>query len=51
MNQAVYPSSNAKLRNKVQKFAAFSGTVTSLEDFYPGQSDASGGCINLWLLC
>jgi len=50
MNQAAYPSFNATLRNKVQKFAAFSGTITRIEDFHPGQSDASGGCYKLMSL-
>lgn len=50
MNQAAYPSFNAKLRNEVQKFAAFSGTVTRIEDFSPSPSDVSGGCYKLMSL-
>ena len=38
------------LRNKVQKFAAFSGIVTRIEDFSPSPSDASEGCYKLMSL-
>ena len=37
-------------RNTAQKFAAFSGTVTRIEDFYPGQDNASAGCYKLMSL-
>lgn len=47
MNQAAYPYFNAMRRNTAPKFAAFSGTVTGIEDFYPGQDDASVGCYKL----
>lgn len=47
MNPAASPSFNAKWRNISQKFAAFSGTVTRIEDFNPGQNDASAGCYKL----
>ena len=50
MNRAHYPSFNAKLRNKVQKFTDFSGTVIKIEDFSPSPSDASGGCYKLMSL-
>lgn len=50
INQTAYPSFNSKLRNTVQKFAAFSGTVTRIEDFSPDPSDASGGCYKLMSL-
>jgi hypothetical protein len=50
INQAAYPSFNTKLRNNIQKFAAFSGTVTRIEDFYTGQNDASAGCYKLMSL-
>ncbi|WP_315072468.1 hypothetical protein [uncultured Clostridium sp.] len=44
MNQAAYPYYNVMRRNTEPKFAAFSGTVTWIEDFYPVQDDASVGC-------
>ena len=37
-------------RNKMQSFAAFSGTVTRIEDFSPGPNDASSGCNKLMSL-
>ncbi|WP_234121293.1 hypothetical protein [Clostridium hydrogenum] len=40
---------SAKSRNKVQKFAPFSGTVIRIEDFYPDES-ASAGCYKLMSL-
>ncbi|ADK15783.1 MULTISPECIES: hypothetical protein [Clostridium] len=50
MNQAVKPFFKAKVRNKTQKFAAFSGTVTRIEDFSPSPSDVSEGCYKLMSL-
>lgn len=50
MNQAAYRSCNTMLRNTEQKFAAFSGIVTRIEDFNPGQDDASAGCYKLMSL-
>jgi hypothetical protein len=50
MNQAVAPIFNTRFRNKAQKFAAFSGTVTRIEDFSPSPSDVSGGCYKLMSL-
>lgn len=50
MNQAASPSFNAKRRNTTQNFAAFSGTVKSIKDFYSGQNDASAGCYKLMSL-
>lgn len=50
MNQDAYLSYNARLRNTGQKFAAFNGTVTRIEDFYPVQDDASAGCYKLMSL-
>jgi hypothetical protein len=50
MNQAVYHSFNANWRIETQKFAAFSGVVTRIEDFSPSPSDTSGGCYKLMLL-
>lgn len=50
MNQAAYHCSNAKWRIEAQKFAAFSGTVTRIEDFSPSPSDVSGGCYKLMSL-
>ncbi|MBB6715543.1 hypothetical protein [Clostridium gasigenes] len=50
MNQAAYLSFDARLINTEQKFAAFSGTVTMIEDFYSGQDDASAGCSKLMSL-
>lgn len=50
MNQTAYPSLNPVWRNTAQKFAAFSGTVTMIEDFYTGQDDASIGCYKLMSL-
>jgi hypothetical protein len=47
MNQAAYLSFNSTWRTIAQKFAAFSGTVASIEDFYTGQDDASAGCYKL----
>lgn len=47
MNQAPSLSFNTKWRNISQKFAAFSGTVTRIEDFNPGQNAASTGCYKL----
>jgi hypothetical protein len=37
-------------RNKMQSFAAFSGTVTRIEDFNQGQNVASAGCYKLMSL-
>lgn len=45
--QTSLPSFNAKFRNKIGKFAAFSGTVTSIEDFSISPADASAGCYKL----
>ena len=50
MNQADYIFFDARWRNLEQKFAAFSGTVTRIEDFYPGQDNASAGCYKLMSL-
>ena len=50
MNQAAYPYFNAMWRNTAPNFATFSGTVTMIEDFYPGQDDASAGCYKLMSL-
>ena len=50
MNQAAYHSFNPMWRTIAQKFAAFSGTVTSIEDFYTGQDDPSAGCYKLMSL-
>ena len=50
MNKAAYPYFNAMWRNTAPKFTAFSGTVTGIEDFYPGQDDASAGCYKLMSL-
>lgn len=50
MNQAAYHSFNAKWRIEAQKFAAFSGVVTRIEDFSPSPSDTSGGCYKLMSL-
>jgi hypothetical protein len=50
MNQTASPSFNGKWRNETQKFAAFSGTVTRIEDFYTGQNDTSAGCYKLMSL-
>ncbi|MDP4144006.1 MAG: hypothetical protein Q8936_05905 [Bacillota bacterium] len=50
MNQADYYSFNVKWRNKTQKFADFSGTVTRIEDFNPSQNDTSAGCYKLMSL-
>ena len=47
MDQSDYLSFNSMWRNTVQKFAALSGTVTMIEDFYTGQDDASTGCYKL----
>lgn len=47
MNRAAFPSFNTKWRTIPQKFAAFSGTVTRIEDFNPSQNDASAGCYKL----
>ena len=48
MDQSDYLSFNSMWRNTVQKFAALSGTVTMIEDFYTGQDDASTGCYKLY---
>ncbi|WP_123054197.1 hypothetical protein [Clostridium sp. JN-1] len=45
-----YMNQTQKFRNKVQKFAAFSGTVIRIGDFYPDQSDTSRGCYKLMSL-
>lgn len=50
MNQASSPSFNANWRNTSQKFAAVSGTVIRIEDFYPGQDNESAGCNKLMSL-
>lgn len=50
INQVAYLTLNEKWRNQVQKFAAFSGIVTRIEDFYPGQNDESAGCYKLMSL-
>jgi hypothetical protein len=50
MNQAAYPFFNTKWRNNAQKFAAFSGTVTRIEDFNPSQNAAAAGCYKLMSL-
>lgn len=50
MNQASYPYFNEIWRNTAPNFAAFSGIVTGIEDFYPGQDDASAGCYKLMSL-
>ncbi|ADL49984.1 hypothetical protein [Clostridium cellulovorans] len=47
MSRAICPSCNGKLGNSSQKFTAFSGTVTRIEDLNPGQNDASAGCYKL----
>ncbi|MVX65306.1 hypothetical protein GKZ28_16560 [Clostridium chromiireducens] len=49
-NQSTYPYFNATWRNAEPAFAAFSGTVTRIEDFYPAQDDASVGCYKLMSL-
>lgn len=50
MNQDDYIFFDSRWRNIEQKFAAFSGTVTRIEDFYPGQDNASAGCYKLMSL-
>ncbi|WP_195428760.1 hypothetical protein [Clostridium sp. D46t1_190503_E9] len=50
INQSAYPSFNSMWRSTVQKFAAFSGTVTMIEDFYTGQDNPSLGCYKLMSL-
>lgn len=50
INQDPYLSFNSMQRNTAQKFAAFSGTVTIIEDFYTGQNDSSIGCYKLMSL-
>ena len=50
MNQTDYPYFNAMRRDTAPNFAAFSGTVTGIEDFYTGQDDASAGCYKLMSL-
>lgn len=47
INPAVCPSCNAKRGNISQKFTAFSGTVTRIEDLNPGQNEESAGCYKL----
>lgn len=47
MNQAAYPSFNANWRNTTQSFAAVSGTVTRIDDFYTTQDEESAGCYKL----
>lgn len=42
-------ASNVRLKNRAQKFASFSGTVTRIEDFSPDQS-SSQGCYKLMSL-
>lgn len=44
-----HPFINSKCRNKTQKFAAFSGTVMRIEDFYPSES-VKAGCYKLMSL-
>ena len=50
MNQSAYLSYNSMWRNIAQKFAAFSGTVSMIEDFPISQDDASAGCYKLMSL-
>lgn len=50
INQDAYLSSNSRWRNAAVKFAAISGTVTKIEDFYVGEDDASAGCFKLMSL-
>ncbi|WP_291649719.1 hypothetical protein [Clostridium sp.] len=50
INQSTYFSYNSMRQNTVQKFSAFSGTVTMIEDFYTGQNDTSTGCYKLMSL-
>lgn len=50
LNQNPYLSFNSMWRNTAQKFAAFSGTVTMIEDFYTGQNDSSIGCYKIMSL-
>ncbi len=50
MNQAAYPSFNANWRNTTQSFAAVSGTITRIDDFYPTQDEESAGCYKLMSL-
>lgn len=50
MNEANYQFFNASIENRTQKFAAFSGTVTGIEDFYPNENDNSRGCYKLMSL-
>lgn len=50
MNQAAYPSFNVNWRNATQSFAAVSGTVTMMQDFYPTQDEESAGCYKLMSL-
>lgn len=50
MNQTASSFFNGKFRNKVGKFAAFSGMVTSIEDFSPSPNDVSAGCYKLMSL-
>ena len=50
MNQANYPSFDVGWRNTTQKFVAFSGAVTRIEDFYPSPNDSSAGCYKLMSL-
>ncbi|RII34858.1 hypothetical protein D2A34_06520 [Clostridium chromiireducens] len=49
-HQSTYPHFNATWKNAEPTFAAFSGTVTRIEDFYPVQDDASVGCYKLMSL-
>ena len=50
MNQSAYLSYNSMWRNIAQKFAAFSGTVSMIEDFPISQDYASAGCYKLMSL-
>ena len=50
INQDAYLSFNSMQRNTAQKFAAFSGTVTMIQDFYTSQNDPSIGCYKLMSL-
>lgn len=52
IDNAVSSSFHEKLRYSAYKyaFAAFSGTVTRIEDFSPSQADASMGCYKLMSL-
>jgi hypothetical protein len=47
MSLNTYSSSCSKWRIDTPRFAAVSGTVTSIEDFSPGPNNASSGCYKL----